>query len=98
MSVSLFEITMLICFGAAWPLAIVKSIRSRRTGAKSLPFLCVVLIGYISGVLHKLFYHMDVVIWLYALNGTMVAIDIGLYLRNHRFEQESLAEAPCQLP
>ncbi len=81
---SIFEIGMLVCFGAAWPFSIYKSFTSRQTAGKSLWFLIVVFIGYVSGVLHKLLYSFDPVIYLYALNGTMVAIDILLYFRNKR--------------
>ncbi|NCN04525.1 MAG: hypothetical protein GW949_02725 [Spirochaetales bacterium] len=77
-----FEIVMLVCFGLAWPFSIYKSWKSRAVGSKSLVFLVALLIGYISGILHKAFYAYDGVIFLYALNGTMVAIDIGLYIRN----------------
>lgn len=77
-----FEIAMLVCFGAAWPFSIWKSYTSRRNGGKSVWFLVVVLIGYVSGVIHKILYNPDPVVYLYALNGVMVAADIGLYVRN----------------
>jgi hypothetical protein len=80
-----FEIVMLLCFGAAWPFSIYRSIRSRSVEGKSLFFLIVVCIGYVSGVLHKVLYRYDYVVYLYALNGCMVLADIILYLRNRRF-------------
>ena len=44
--------------------------------------------------LHKLIYHFDLVIYLYALNALMVSIDIILYLRNRVYHtRESLAAA-----
>jgi hypothetical protein len=49
---------------------------------KSLFFLIVVLVGYVAGVLHKILYRFDNVVYLYALNGCMVLVDIALYLRN----------------
>jgi hypothetical protein len=82
--VSAFEIVMLLCFGAAWPLSIYKSFTSRQNAGKSLWFLCVILIGYAAGILHKLLYSFDRVIYLYILNGLMVLADIALYLRNRR--------------
>ncbi|MEW6593482.1 MAG: hypothetical protein AB1413_01290 [Thermodesulfobacteriota bacterium] len=87
---SFFEILMLVCFGAAWPFSIARSWRSRMTGGKSLPFLYIVLIGYLAGILHKIFFSYDPVIFLYALNGLMVATDIGLYYRNRRLERQAL--------
>lgn len=81
---SVFEIVMLICFGAAWPLSIYKSYTSRSTKGKSVFFLIVILIGYSAGILHKIFYHYDVVVYLYLLNFMMVFIDILIYFRNSR--------------
>ncbi|MBM7853913.1 hypothetical protein JOC37_000278 [Desulfohalotomaculum tongense] len=81
---SIFEIIMLTCFGAAWPFAIYKSYTSKSTEGKSLSFLIILLIGYIAGVLHKLFYSYDQVIYLYIINFIMVFIDMILYLRNRK--------------
>ena len=43
-----------------------------------------ILIGYLSGILHKLLYSFDRVIYLYILNGLMVLADVALYVRNWR--------------
>jgi hypothetical protein len=92
--VSVFEISMLVCFGAAWPVSIWKSIRTRQVAGKSLFFLFIVLVGYIAGILHKIVYQYDLVIWLYILNALMVATDIALYLRNRMYHvRASLAAA-----
>lgn len=81
---SFFEIIMLICFGAAWPFSIYKSYTSKSIAGKSVLFLYVIGVGYIAGMLHKIFYNFDLVIFLYILNGVMVFIDIFLYYRNRR--------------
>ncbi|MDD2371207.1 MAG: hypothetical protein PHQ32_04315 [Firmicutes bacterium] len=81
---SLFEIIMLLCFGAAWPFSIYKSLKSKSNNGKSLIFLLVVMIGYLSGILHKMFYSYDLVIYLYALNFLMVSVDAILWLRNNK--------------
>ncbi|OGQ98784.1 MAG: hypothetical protein A2505_06530 [Deltaproteobacteria bacterium RIFOXYD12_FULL_55_16] len=83
---SIFEIIMLVCFGAAWPFSLSRSYRARTNAGKSLFFLGVVLLGYISGIMHKIFFSPDPVIWLYILNGIMVAGDIVLYFRNRKLE------------
>ena len=83
---SIFEIIMLLCFGAAWPLSIYKSYTSRQNAGKSLGFLIVIWAGYLSGTLHKILYSFDYVIFLYILNGLMVLTDIVLYLRNRRLQ------------
>ncbi|MBN2852569.1 MAG: hypothetical protein JXQ23_07525 [Clostridia bacterium] len=84
---SIFEIGMLICFGLAWPASIYKSIKSKSTRGKSLNFLLIILIGYISGILHKIFYNPDFVIILYIINFIMVLTDIMLYLNNRKGEK-----------
>ncbi len=79
---SIFEVVMLVCFGAAWPVSIFKSYRSRTTVGKSVVFLVIVEIGYIAGICFKLTGTLDYVIVLYVLNALMVLVDIGLYRRN----------------
>jgi len=81
---SIFEAIMLICFGTAWPFSIYKSYTSRSNAGKSIFFLLVVLTGYLSGMLHKLIYSFDPVIYLYMLNFCLVSTDIILYFRNKR--------------
>ncbi len=86
---SLFEIVMLVCFGAAWPFSIYKSYTSRRNNGKSVVFLFIILLGYMAGIAHKLLYSYDVVIFLYGLNGIMVSVDIVLFFRNRRLAEQS---------
>lgn len=81
---SIFEIIMLICFGAAWPLSIYKSYTSRSTEGKSVSFLIVILIGYVAGIMNKIFNQYDAVVYLYLLNFIMVLTDLLIYFRNSR--------------
>ncbi len=90
---SVFEILMLICFGAAWPVSIYKSWKSRTAGGKSLFFLVIIFLGYIFGVLHKMFFNFDYVLYLYLLNGVLVLIDILLVFRNRTFDRQKLEES-----
>jgi hypothetical protein len=79
---------MLACFGASWPFNIAKSLKSKTAKGKSVLFLVIVDVGYIAGILHKIFYHNDLVIWLYVANFVMVFIDILLYIRNSRLDHQ----------
>ena len=83
---SIFEIIMLVCFGAAWPLSIYKSYKSKSTQGKSALFLVVILIGYVAGILNKFYYNFDNVVYLYGLNIIMVMLDLLLYLKNKRLK------------
>ena len=83
---SIFEALMLLCFGAAWPLNIYKSWTARTAKGKSLSFLLVIEVGYISGMINKILYHYDFVLYLYLLNFIMVGIDCTLYFRNRHLD------------
>ena len=85
-----WEIIMLICFGAAWPFSIYRSAVSHSTKGKSLLFMIIVMCGYIAGVLHKIFFNFDLVMYLYAFNFLMVAVDVVLYLRNKKEEKNAI--------
>ena len=78
---------MLMCFGAAWPLSIYKSYTSKSVAGKSVFFLYVIMIGYVSGIINKLLYHYDWVVFLYVLNLLMVTTDLLLYYRNLKLSQ-----------
>ena len=84
---SIFEVGMLACFGAAWPMNIWKSLKSRTAAGKSVIFQWAILIGYICGITHKLLYSMDVVLALYILNFLMVATDTILIYRNRKLDR-----------
>lgn len=84
---SIFEALMLISFGLAWPSSIYKSIKSKSTLGKSAAFTVIVLIGYICGILNKIFYRFDYVIILYIINLIMISVDLCLYFRNLKLEK-----------
>lgn len=81
---SIYEILMLICFGFAWPVSIYKSMTSKSTKGKSAMFMVIVIIGYIMGILNKIFFNPDFVIALYAINAFMVSFDLVLFYRNKK--------------
>ena len=90
---SILETIMLVCFGFAWPLSIIKSWRCRTTEGKSLTFLIVILIGYVSGTL-KVLVQEGITGFLlipYTINFIMVMIDTLLYFRNKKLDAERAA-------
>ncbi len=92
---SILESIMMICFGASWPMAIIKTLRVKNPAGKSILFLCLIEIGYLAGLTSKLLYTpRDPVIWLYLLNFAMVGTDLSLTLYyGHR---NRLAASACQ--
>ena len=82
--IGIFEALMLICFGISWPVAAYKTYRIKRVEGKSLTFSFLVLLGYIFGIIHKIFFNCDWVLYIYILNTIFVMLDIGLCLRYRR--------------
>ena len=48
---SIFEAGMMICFGVSWPIAAYKTFRAKCVQGKSFTFTCLILIGYICGII-----------------------------------------------
>ena len=86
---SIFEAGMLLCFGFAWPISLIKAWKSRSTGGKSWLFSAVVILGYVFGITHKILHSRDIVMVLYVINMLMVTGDLLIWFRNRRFEKEA---------
>lgn len=78
---SVFEAGMMICFGVSWPIAAYKTYRAKCVSGKSLTFSSLILTGYICGIIHKLFFYYDWVIWLYIINTVFVLTDMALHIK-----------------
>ena len=88
-SMSIFEAGMLICFGASWPFAVLKTYKTKNVKGKSRLFLSLIILGYICGIINKILYSMDIVIWLYVLNLILVSADAVLVILYKNREQET---------
>jgi hypothetical protein len=64
-----------------------KSIRSKSTKGKSLVFMLLVVCGYVFGIIHKLLYSFDWVVWAYVALLGLVMTDVVLYAVNRRREK-----------
>ena len=51
---AIFESIMLICFGLSWPLNVIKAYKARTTKGSSLPFILLIVTGYIAGITAKI--------------------------------------------
>lgn len=99
----IFETAMILCFGASWPFNVVKSWKTKTAKGKSLPFLVLILVGYVFGIVSKFInpsYMANIgtgIKWLvlasYFFNFTMVSIDFILYFRNRYYDKLKAAEA-----
>ena len=93
----IFEIIMIVSFGASWPLNVMKSYKARTTKGKSLPFLLLIFFGYIAGIISKFvneaymaaFAQKWYVLFFYFLNLIMVGTDLVLYYRNYLIDKKA---------
>ena len=87
------EAGMIILFGVSWPLNVIKSITSKSTNGKSLLFLLLIELGYISGILGKII--SNNITWVfvfYIFNFIMVSLDLILYFINRNKEKKYKAD------
>ncbi len=89
MNINIFEAIMMVCFGASWPASIYKTIKVKNPVGKSMIFLWLVEIGYISGIIYKIS-RPDWVIALYLLNALMVGTDIFLVNKYRRMRERGI--------
>lgn len=91
----IFEILMILSFGASWPFNVIKSYKARTAKGKSLLFLLLIFFGYIAGIISKFlndsymaeFSDKWYVLFFYFLNLVMVGADLILYFRNKRIDK-----------
>ncbi len=67
---TIFEIAMIACFGASWPFNIARAYKARTAKGTSLLFTLLIGIGYIAGILCKVFF------WLNQPDGYWNVIDL----------------------
>ncbi len=94
----IFEIIMVVSFGASWPANVLKSYKARSAKGKSLVFLLFIFFGYIAGIISKFlnesymesFATKWYVLVFYFINLAMVAADLVLYARNTMLDRKHL--------
>ncbi len=88
---SILETTMLICFGFSWPLNVIKSYRAGTAKGTSLPFILLIVTGYIAGISAKIITgQINYVLIAYILNLAIVSIDILVYFRNLSLDKKHM--------
>ena len=80
---SVFEMVMLICFGFSWPINVVKAYRAGTARGTSLPFILLIITGYIAGITAKVMNgQLNYVLAVYILNLVIVSGNLMVYFRN----------------
>ncbi|MBQ7523287.1 MAG: hypothetical protein IJT07_02060 [Oscillospiraceae bacterium] len=91
---NVLEMIMLLCFGASWPINVYKNYRARTARAMSLPFILLIITGYLAGIAAKLYTHnINYVLAVYVLNLAIVAVNLLVYFRNQAIDRSEEAAA-----
>lgn len=95
---SIFETVMLICFGLSWPLNVIKAYKARTAKGTSLPFLLLIITGYIGGITAKLITNqINYVLVVYLVNLVIVLVNLGVYVRNVALDRKIVYKAAHQM-
>lgn len=94
---SVLETIMLVCFGLSWPLNVIKAYRSQTAKGMSLPFILLIITGYIAGISAKLISgQINYVLIAYILNLAIVALNVVVYFRNALIDKNRLLNPEVQ--
>lgn len=86
----IFETIMLVCFGLSWPLNVIKSYKARTTQGSSLPFILLIIGGYLAGITAKILMgQINFVLAVYLLNLTIVSLNVAVYIRNASLDKKA---------
>ena len=88
---SILETVMLVCFGFSWPLNVMKAYKAKTAKGTSLPFIMLILNGYIAGISAKLISgQINYVLIAYILNLAIVSLNVIVYFRNVSLDKKRL--------
>ena len=90
---SILETIMLMCFGFSWPLNVIKAYRAKTAKGTSLPFILLIITGYIAGISAKIISgQINYVLIAYILNLAIVSLNVIVYFRNVSLDKKHLQE------
>ena len=88
---SILETVMLVCFGFSWPLNVIKAHRAKTAKGTSLPFILLIIAGYMAGISAKLITgQINYVLIAYILNLAIVSLNVVVYFRNVSLDKKRL--------
>ena len=88
---SIFESIMLICFGLSWPLNVFKAYKAGTAQGTSLPFILLIITGYIAGIAAKFITgQVNYVLIVYLLNLVIVSMNVVVYFRNVALDKRNV--------
>ena len=88
---SILETVMLVCFGFSWPLNVIKAYKAKTAKGTSLPFVLLIITGYIAGISAKrISGQINYVLIAYILNLAIVSLNVIVYFRNVSLDKKRL--------
>lgn len=89
----ILETAMLVCFGFSWPLSVIKNIKSKTAKSMSLPFILLIVTGYIAGIGAKLISgKINYVLVVYLVNFIFVSANLAVFFINKRNDKKAKGE------
>ena len=86
---SILETLMLVCFGCSWPLTGLKAYKAKTAKGTSLPFILLIIIGYVAGITAKIVTgQTNYVLAAYVLNLAIVLLNLVIYFRNSTLDKK----------
>jgi len=86
----ILETIMLVCFGFSWPLNLIKAYKARTAKSTSLPFILLIITGYIAGISAKLVHgNINYVLVAYLINLAIVSLNLVVYFRNTALDRKT---------
>ena len=90
---SILETVMLVCFGFSWRLNVMKAYKAKTAKGTSLPFILLIVAGYIAGITAKVITdQINYVLIAYIVNLAIVSLNIVIYFRNVSLDKRRLQE------
>ena len=85
----ILETIMLVCFGFSWPMNLIKAYKARTAKSTSLPFVLLIIMGYIAGISAKIILgNINYVLVAYLLNLAIVSLNLIVYFRNVALDKQ----------
>lgn len=85
----LLEAIMLVCFGLSWPMALVKNLKAKSAEGMSLPFLLLIISGYVAGTSAKIIAgNITYVLIVYVVNLVIVTMNLLVFFYNRSLDKK----------
>lgn len=86
----LLETIMLICFGASWPISVLKNVKSKTAKSMSLQFILLIIFGYLAGITAKIVTgQINFVLIVYLINLAFVSVNLVVYFINKKYDKQA---------